>query len=187
MRLQTTRLVVDALEPADAETLFGYRADPQVSRYQGWRPASVKDALRFIDRCRTVTLDTPGSWFQRAIRRRDSAELIGDLGLHFVANAEATVELGISLSPRYQGQGFAGEALGAVLEFVFDDLDKHRVFGSVDPRNHACVKLLESVGLRKEAHFIESLRVDNAWVDDAIYAMLDREWSARHPVERHRG
>jgi len=107
---------------------------------------------------------------------------VSDLGLHFVAGAEATVELGISIAPSHQGKGLAAEALHAVLGFVFGDLHKHRVFGSVDPRNHACMKLLESVGMRKEAHFRESLWYGGEWVDDVIFAMLEREWLLRESL-----
>ncbi|MBB6243804.1 GNAT family protein [Rhodanobacter sp. MP1X3] len=187
MQLTTTRLRLDGLRREDAEVLFRYRADPEVSRYQGWRPAFVDDARRFIEACHAVAPDTPGTWFQRAIRWSRTDELIGDVGLHFVADAEAAVELGISLSPSYQKRGIATEALNAVLGFVFDSLHKHRVFGSVDPRNHASIKLLEGVGMRKEAHFRESLRMDGEWADDVIYAMLDREWQACCTAKPHRG
>lgn len=187
MQLTTSRLRLDELRREDAQALFRYRADPQVSRYQGWRPASVDDARRFIEACHGVAPDTPGVWFQRAIRWSRTDELVGDVGLHFVAGAESAVELGISLSPAYQKRGIATEALNAVLGFIFDRLRKHRVFGSVDPRNHASIKLLEGVGMRKEAHFRESLRIDGEWVDDAVYAMLAREWRFCHTAEPHRG
>ena len=186
-RLHTPRLLLDALRGEDAAALYRYRADPAVSRYQGWCPASLDEAQRFIVRCAAVTPDTPGSWFQRAIRQRDSGELIGDLGLHFVAEASATVELGISLAPAHQRQGLAAEALQAALRWIFEDLRKHRVIASVDPRNQPCMTLLAGIGMRREAHFVESLPDATGWADDVIFAMLEREWRGRHASERHRG
>jgi RimJ/RimL family protein N-acetyltransferase len=177
MKLATARLQLDALRRDDAAALFACRADPAVSRYQGWRPASLDQAAGFIERQQAVTFDTPGSWFQFAIRLRDGGELIGDLGLHFVA--ADTVEFGVTLSPAQQGRGLAAEAVRAALALVFDTLGRHRAYASVDPRNLACVKLLERLGMRKEAHFRESWRDGDAWADDAIYAMLAREWGAR--------
>jgi RimJ/RimL family protein N-acetyltransferase len=187
MQWLTDRLVIDALHRDDAEALFRYRSDPEVSRYQGWQPGSIDDAVRFIETCAAIEPDTPGTWFQRAIRLRATGTLIGDVGLHFVADAEATVELGISLGLPYQRQGLASEALHAVLSAVFGELRKHRAFGSIDPRNHASAKLLAAAGMRKEADFHESLRIGNAWVDDVIYAMLAREWLVHQTAERHRG
>lgn len=178
MELLTPRLRLDALRGSDAETLFRYRSDPAVSRYQGWCPVSVEDASRFIQRQRGIALDAPGTWFQRAIRLREADELAGDLGLHFVS--EAAVELGVTLAPAHQGRGLAAEALRATLDLVFGTLHKHRAYGSVDPRNTASIRLLTALGMRKEAHLIESVRCDGEWADDAIYALLDREWAARH-------
>ena len=177
MELATARLRLDALHPGDAVALFAYRADPQVSRYQGWRPGSVDEARQFIERQRAVVFGTPDSWFQFAIRPRGSVELAGDLGLHFVDGD--TVELGISLAPSWQGKGLAAEALAAVLGLAFDEMGRHRAFASVDPRNAPCTRLLVGLGMRKEAHFRESFREGDAWADDAIYAMLAREWRAR--------
>jgi RimJ/RimL family protein N-acetyltransferase len=174
----TARLRFDALRREDAAALFAYRADPAVSRYQGWRPGSVEEALRFIERQQAVAFDTPGSWFQFALRLGGSGELAGDLGLHFV-DAD-TVEFGVTLAPAQQGRGLAAEALHAVLALVFGELGRHRAFASVDPRNLACVRLLERLGMRKEAHFRESWRDGEAWADDAVYAMLASEWHARH-------
>jgi RimJ/RimL family protein N-acetyltransferase len=67
----------------------------------------------------------------------------------------------------------------ALLEFLFAKLAKHRVFASVDPRNTAAIALFTRVGMRKEAHFIQSLWLNGEWVDDVIFAMLEREWKLR--------
>lgn len=176
MDVTTARLRLDALRPADAPALFAYRGDPQVSRYQSWKPAHVAAVERFIAAQQSVQPDTVGTWWQRAIRLRADGSLIGDLGLHFTD--AWTVELGITLAPAMQRRGYAREALEVVLDFVFGGLHKHRVFASVDPRNLACVRLLEGVGLRREAHFHASLREGEGWADDVVYALLEREWLA---------
>jgi RimJ/RimL family protein N-acetyltransferase len=174
MQIVTARLRIDDLRPEDASALFAYRSDPEVARYQGWKPSALADAERFIEAQKHVAPDTLGAWWQRAIRLRDSGDLIGDLGLHFV-DAD-TVELGISLVPAQQHHGYARDVLELALDFVFGGLRKHRVIASADPRNTACVRLLEGVGLRREAHFRESLRDGEGWADDMLFAMLEKEW-----------
>ena len=54
--------------------------------------------------------------------------------------------------------------------------ERHRIQASVDPRNVASMALLRSLGMRQEAHFRESLWLQDAWVDDVVFAMLAREW-----------
>ena len=178
MEWNTLRLRLDALHPEDAVALFDYRADPDVSRFQGWRPASVAEAADFIARQAGASLDTPDNWFQRAIRLRDDGRLIGDLGIHTPPDAEGSVEFGISIAPAHQGSGYAGEAVRAVFERVFGQLGLHRIHASVDPRNLACVAMLRALGMRQEAHHRESLWLHGEWVDDVVFALLASEWRA---------
>lgn len=176
MELVTPRLRLDALRRGDAAALFAYRADPAVNRYQGWRPVALDEVAQFIERQSAVAFAAPGSWRQLAIRSRDGGDLVGDLGLHFV-DAD-TIELGITLAPAQHSRGFATEAMRAALGLAFDTLGRHRVTASVDPRNAACVRLLERLGLRREALFRESWRDGAGFADDAVYALLAREWQA---------
>lgn len=147
MQIATTRLRLDALRREDAEALYAYRGDPAVSRWQGWKPDSQADAAKFIEEQQTAAPDVPGAWWQRAIRLRDSDALIGDVGLHFLD--DATVELGITLAPAQQRQGYAREALEVMLDFVFGGLRKQRVIARVAPRNFACMRLLEGLGMHR--------------------------------------
>jgi RimJ/RimL family protein N-acetyltransferase len=174
MELETTRLRLDALRKADAQDLFGYRADPAVWRFQNWRPGSLAEVERFIHNQSAIAAPVAGQWFQRAIRRRVDGALVGDLGLCLSGDGQA--EFGINLAPSWQGQGMAREASRALLDFLFGTLGVHRVHASVDPRNTPSMALMQSLGLRQEAHLRESLWFRGEWADDAVFALLAREW-----------
>jgi RimJ/RimL family protein N-acetyltransferase len=111
----------------------------------------------------------------------ESAAVIGDCGIHFRDDDPRQVELGITLAPTHQGLGLATEALGTVLEYVFNRLGKHRVFAVTDAENDAAASLFRRLGLRKEAHFIEHLWFKGAWGSEYLFALLRREWQARQP------
>ncbi|QAU23466.1 N-acetyltransferase [Dyella sp. M7H15-1] len=175
MQFTTTRLRLDVLCETDADALFHYRSDPSVARYQGWCPNSRDEALDFIRSQQQISLDIPDSWLQLAIRLPDGT-LIGDLGLHLPPDVQGSYEFGITVAPAYQGKGYAREAAQALLDFLFHTLGARRVHASIDPRNVASAALLRSLGMRQEAHFCESLNVRGEWVDDAIFALLAREW-----------
>ncbi|MFC5740941.1 GNAT family N-acetyltransferase [Dyella tabacisoli] len=176
MEFTTSRLLLDALKESDADALFSYRADPAVARFQGWRPASINDARDFIETQASIVPNTPDSWLQRAIRLREGNVLVGDLGLHFPADADDSIEFGISLAPLHQGKGYASEALRAVLAWSFGELGRRRVHASVDPRNHASITLLRAIGMRQEAHYVKAFQLHGEWVDDVIFVMLADEW-----------
>jgi RimJ/RimL family protein N-acetyltransferase len=178
----TERLELRPLALHDADALFAYRSNPIVAKYQDWKPESIEQTREFINTLSGVEADTPGTWFQLGLVHRASGELIGDCGLRFLKDDSRQSEIGITLAPAHQRQGYALEAVRAVLEYLFTGLGKHRVFASMDPRNTAVIELFKRVGMRQEAHMVESLWLNGEWVDDVIFAILEREWRARQPA-----
>jgi RimJ/RimL family protein N-acetyltransferase len=180
--ISTERLIIRHLEPADAEALFGYRADPVISRYQNWEPVSVEEVRNFIAGLREIGLDTPGRWYQLGLFLRDSGAMAGDCGIHTPAYNPRQAEIGITLAPAFQRRGLATEALRAVLGHLFTTRGRHRVYASVDPANARSLAMLERLGMRREGHLVESLWFKGRWADDVIYALLRREYlAARKP------
>lgn len=175
----TDRLKLDPLTADDAPAMYAYRSHPEVLRYQPFEPVSLRDVETFIADHLSIAFDTPGTWFQCAIRLRDTGRLIGDLGTRFPADDTRQAEIGLTISPDHQGQGFGTEAVGGMLNHLFGTVHKHRVFASVDPGNAACIALLKRVGMRQEAHFRQSLRFKGAWVDDVVFGILASEWMDR--------
>lgn len=174
--LFTPRLIIRRLQPGDAERLYACRVNPDVGRFQNWAPTSVPEVAAFIDRLQTMPGLTQGEWLQLGIAMSESGELVGDCGLHARADDPRQVEIGITVAPAFQQRGFALEALTAILDHLFTRTETHRVFCSVDPRNHPCLRLLQKLGMRKEAHMLESLWIKGAWMDDVVFALLKKEW-----------
>ena len=67
-----------------------------------------------------------------------------------------------------------------MLAICFDDLGLRRVTADCFAANSPSWRLMERVGMRREAHRVaESLHRDLGWVDSYAYALLAREWRAR--------
>ena len=175
--IKTERLLLRPLVMEDAEALFAYRSLPEVALFQSWQPESVESVLAFLRENESIPLHAPDTWYQVAICLPDD-RLIGDIGIHTLENDQ--LELGYTLSPSYQGLGYAIEAVGAILREAFTRWNKHRVIASVDPANTASIRLLERLGFRKEAHHVQSYWMRGAWYDDCIYAILMEEYCQRH-------
>ena len=171
---ETSRLVIRALDIRDKEALFRYRSLPEVYRFQSWQPKDIADIEEFITANAAVQLNTRNTWKQMAVCLK-TGQLIGDVGIHFLDD-EQQAEIGYTLSPEFQGMGYAAEAVRAVVGHLFTQWKKHRVTASVDPDNTKSIALLERLGFRKEAHFIKSFRMNDQWFDDCVYAMLAEEW-----------
>lgn len=178
MELTTDRLFIRPLTLNDKEDLLSYRSDHVTNQYQGWIPGNLNDVEMFIKKL-AVAPNLPETWYQLGIVERKSNQFIGDVGIHFIDPENYQAEVGCTLDKHYQGQGFALEALREVIDYLFTEYKKHRIVASIDPDNLSSIILVERLGFRKEAHFKESLRIHNQWVDDIIYAILAKEWLTR--------
>jgi RimJ/RimL family protein N-acetyltransferase len=87
-------------------------------------------------------------------------------------------EIGFVFHPDHQGHGYATEAARALVDHAFEHYGLHRVYGRLEPRNLASARVLEKLGMRREAHLIENEWIKGEWQSEAIYALLAREWAA---------
>lgn len=173
----TERCLLRRLTLDDAPVMFSYRSLPEVYRYEFWQPKTLTEIEEFINQGFEVAENTPHTWVQFAVCLREG-QMIGDVGIHFLGD-DNHVEIGYSIAPKFQGRGYATEAVEALVDHIFSDLKKHRITASIDPGNIKSEALLLRLGFRKEAHFIKSILFNGIWVDDVIYAILAEEWTNR--------
>jgi len=176
---ETPRLRARAFTPADLDAFVAYRADPDVARYQSWSDYTVDSGRALIASMQDLRPGVPGAWYQLALEERTTAALVGDLALKVDEHEPREAELGFTLAPAYQGQGYGTEAVRGLLDHVFGTLGLHRVVAVTDALNEPAAALLERVGMRREAHFQENVFFKGAWGSEFLFAMLDREWAAR--------
>lgn len=175
MKLETERLIIRPINLDDKNDIFEYRRDKEINKYQGWIPETLNDVEISIGKI-AKQINEPETWFQVVLVEKVNQKLIGDLGIHFLGNENKQVEFGCTLNKDFQNKGYATEAVTAVIDYLFNELNKHRIIASIDPENQNSVRLVERIGFRKEAHFVESLLINGKWVDDVIYALLEKDW-----------
>jgi RimJ/RimL family protein N-acetyltransferase len=173
---QSRRLVLRRFCQTDLGPFTAWRNDPEVARYQGWESCSPDAAEEFLQDQLSRELFTPGRWSQIAITLKENGEPIGDCAVKIHEGDPRQATIGITLSRKFQGQGFASEALTALFSFLFAELNLHRIQADTDPRNLSCCRLFERLGMRREAHHRESLWFKGSWVDEYLYAILRSEW-----------
>ncbi|MEV0584625.1 GNAT family protein [Nonomuraea sp. NPDC050310] len=178
--LTTERLVLRAFTPGDLDALYAYSSRPDVARYLYWEPRDLPAAQAALDRnLNRTALNAEGDVLELAVTLRDSGELIGSVLLIWTSQAHQQGEIGYILHPGHHGRGYAPEAARELLRLGFEDLHLHRITGRLDARNTASARVLEKLGMRREAHLIENEFVKGEWVDEAVYAILATEWRAQ--------
>jgi RimJ/RimL family protein N-acetyltransferase len=170
--IETDRLRLRKLRGSDLEDLCRYRSDPMVSKYQSWSEYTLDQAEDLMNT--SSEFNIPGAWFQIAIAEKCSDSIIGDVGIHFLDD-DMQVEIGYTVASQHQRQGFAKEALLAIIRYLFVVLGKHRISATLDTLNLSSMKLLESLRFRREAHFVENIFFKGVWGSEYVYSMLASE------------
>ena len=178
-QIQTARLLVRRFQDGDLPAFLEYRNDPVVARYQSWDVIPEPNGLAMIQEQKRIEPGVPGQWFQFAIELKETGQLAGDCGLCVLVQDARQAQLGITLARPYQGKGLAAEAVSAVLDYAFINLDLHRVVATVDAENARSAALMERVGLRREGHFMKNAWFKGHWSDEYLYAVLQAEWLPR--------
>ena len=176
---ETPRLRVRGFTDDDVEPFVSYRADPEVARYQSWTDYTLERGQEFVAALQGSEPGVPGEWFQFALEARTNGTLVGDLALHVDAEEPRQAEVGFTLARAHQGDGLASEALCAFLDWLFPTFRLHRIIAVTDELNTSAARLLERVGMRREAHFIDNIFFKGAWGSEFLYAVLEQEWASR--------
>ncbi|WP_211357105.1 GNAT family N-acetyltransferase [Nocardioides rubriscoriae] len=174
------RLALRPATPDDAHDLWRIRSTPGVSDWLTRVPGSEAEE--------TARLAEPDRLARTVVLERDG-RAVGDLMLlvhDAYAQAEVAdlavdrqAEIGWVLDPAHRGEGLATEAVRALLGVCFDGLGLHRVTAGCMAANTASWRLMERVGMRREAHTVRSgLHRDGTWQDGYTYALLADEWRA---------
>lgn len=172
--LATERLRLRPHNADDAEWLHELYSQPDVARYlldEPWTAEVTHDKLTE----RLAKTDIDGETGALALVIEHDGVPIGDIALWLTDHEHRQGEIGWVLDPAHGGQGFASEAVRAVLALGFDHYRLHRVTAQMDARNSASAALARRVGLRLEAHHVQDWFSKGEWTDTLIFARLASE------------
>lgn len=160
--LRTERLVLRRATPGDLDALHAIMSDPETMRFWSTPPHADRDTTRaWLD----SMIAAPAEASDDFIIDLDGVA-IGKLG------AWRIPEIGVLLSRRHWGRGYAAEALAAFVAHAFDGRTDHLI-ADVDPRNAACLALLGRAGFQETHRAARTWNVGGVWCD-SVYLRLDR-------------
>ncbi len=170
-----------AFKDEDAQAMFEYHSDPEICRYIPWNVRTHEEVAKSItDNKSAFFLNTEGDYLTLALCRKSDDKLIGQMNAMYRSAEHKKGEFGYVINPKFGGQGYASEASAALVTALFDSGLFHRVIANIDVRNTPSWKLVERIGLRREAHYIQDYWFKGEWTDSYIYASLKEEWQSCH-------
>ncbi|WP_028645182.1 GNAT family N-acetyltransferase [Nocardioides sp. URHA0020] len=173
--LRTARLRLRPFTGADADDVFALQSDSHVLRFWDAPPWTDRvRAERFLTASRELAEHGGGA--RVAVERAEDAVFLGWCSLSRWNPTYRSAALGYCLGQAAWGHGYATEAAGALLAWVYDELDLNRVQAETDTRNAASARVLEKLGFLREGTLREDCVVGGEVSDSWVYGLLRRDW-----------
>lgn len=176
MRIETERLVLREFREDDWPDMLAYWNDPLHQRYNPDLPDREGFVRDLVAMFVASQAEEPRRKWQLAVISKTDARLIGNCGIRVNNLDLGEANIGYELDPRAWGRGYATEAAREIVRFGFEELSLHRIWAECVSDNTGSARVLEKLGMRREAHFREHQYFRDRWWDSFIYAILADEW-----------
>ena len=175
LRLESQRLVLRRFTGDDVATALAHEQDRTIMRWIR-DPQPIAKIQERIQAMRGPWTGADGEWLTLAIAPKPLQAMVGIVVCRVSTAANEDMELGYRLQPDVQRRGYTFEACSRLLDHLFGAIGVRKVTAHCTVENEASWRLMEKLGMRREARLREYTLLDGAWRDAFVYGLLAREW-----------
>ena len=170
--LETERLILRPITVADAEDVFAYGSDPEVTKYMIFPThTSLADSIKWLE---SVPWEFSHRWRMTfAITRKDDGKFIGSSGFHDISPKHHRLMMGYVLNRNYWGNGYMTEAVSEMIRFAFEEMGMHRVAATCDFENVRSARVMERCGMALEGVLRDFEVRHGRFVSAKTYAIIN--------------
>lgn len=175
--LKGTHVYLAAITEEDVTAITRWYQDAAFLRLLDARPAAPRTSAQVREEFEAAQKSHNDYTF--AVRLLATGEPIGFVEIDGILWAHRTAGLGAGLgSAEHRGKGYGTEACRLALDFAFNELNLHRITGTVFSYNAASLRMCERLGFQREGVFREFLERGGQRYDMILLGLLQREWRA---------
>jgi [ribosomal protein S5]-alanine N-acetyltransferase len=173
--LDTARLKLRPLFEEDVDAVYEYSSDPDITQFLLWYTHRTKDdSFSFIKFARDE-FDKRSSiiW---GIELRAERKIIGTIDLRNYNSIHRCGEIGYVIRKNYWNKGFVTEAIKAVIDYGFRELNLNRVEAHCEHENTGSWRAMEKSGMKYEGSLREKVYIKDRFRTMKMYSILKKEW-----------
>jgi len=171
--LESQRLQLRQVVGADAPVVLKGYSDVRVNKHMSVAYHSLEEVTTQLNWYGELFQNSTGIWWGICIR--ETGEMIGNGGFHLWNKKHRNAELGYWILPEFQGQGYASEAVKAMINFGFGHMDLHRIEAIVETENGPSSKLLKASGFVLDGIKRDCECINNKFVSLEIWSRLSSD------------
>jgi ribosomal-protein-alanine N-acetyltransferase len=181
--MRTSRLILRKLSLHDADDMFAYASNVQMTRFTTWDAhESIAVSRAFL--AQAVNKYENGQAMDWGIVDAATNQLIGTCGLTNFSEPHQRGDLGYGIAVPYWGKGYMTEAARAAIDATFRMLPMNRLQSCCNVNNVGSSRVMEKLGMTCEGTFRQYFRRRNETHDVKWYSLLRSEWEAQSASSR---
>ena len=168
--LKTERLILKTWEDEDVLAIAPVYEDPELMKFTMDGALSYEETKKVIQE-RQHHQERYGFsvW---AMLDKESGELVGHAGIEYFSEGEDDKHLDVLVKKDFQGKGFGLEALKAIIEYAFQELELEHLIAFAKPANVRCTRIFEKITMK---HKKETMLKDE-YVSQFEIGKADIKW-----------
>ncbi len=172
------RLSYRLMDERDYDFFFRIRSNQQMMKYASLDTLNTeKEGKRkFYDILSKQEDDNEGSVFLALLKGSDKAIGLMDYKLLQVNAFGGIVTFNHFLDIEYLGHDYATEMCQSMIEYLFHNLNVHKVRAKCHEDDKACESSLTKCGMTMEGLLRKSRYKDRVWKDEKVFGLLREEW-----------
>lgn len=164
------RIMLRPFDVNDVDDMFEYASDDDVTEYLNWTSCTNYDDI--IEVLNRYHLSKPGVW---AIELIEEKKCIGCIDLRIIPEHQKA-SFGYVLNKKYWNNGYMTEAVLAVINFAFNELNLNRIEATYYVGNEGSGKVMKKCNMKYEGIGVQEVCIKNVFRDVVHYALLRSEW-----------
>lgn len=170
--------VVTLTNPDDSHASFFYQlaSDEQLRYYSSDEPFRKMQPEEFVYFFLTRLMPATQNYLPFVVLDGETGHPVGQIHAGRIDYDNQNCMIGFEIHPRYQGRGYGTDAVETLLDYLFFDMELHRVGAEVYEYNIASQKVLKKLGFVLEGRLTQWLYRNQKYWDKLLYGILRDEW-----------
>ena len=170
--IPTNRMILRKFSLEDAADVLAYASDEQTLKYLTW------SGITNLESAKDVISNYYCNDGVYALELKETKRCIGCIDVR-VNSEHEKASFGYVLNREYWSKGYMSEALSAVLQLCFEELELNRVEATHYVGNEGSGKVMEKCGMKLEGLAAQEVKIKGIFHDVVHYGITKDEWKSK--------
>ena len=169
--LKSKRLLLRDIKMSDATQILKMRSSGRINQFiRRENMREIDDSFKLIEKTILAYKNRQAIGWAGVLR--DNNDIIGTCGFNTFDFSNLRAEIGGELSVDYWGKNIALEAVITIVKFGFNYMNLHTIEAKLSPDNRGAIFLLQKIGFKKEAHYVDRIFHNNKFYDMTVFTLI---------------